>query len=159
MTTNAIKRLLTDAMGGQVGVNEAPDAPFHPRAAFHPRAFSFYIENAVNAPALSRTPIFDLLMTFNEAGDSEVHRIERKGQMVFYFNVDNMSDNANFVSGQGLVCVRGSADEDQFIQAALVAATDSAVGPLRSALWAISEAKRALPPSYVAALRKELFGS
>lgn len=154
MNLETIAVLLSQATSGDVIVDDAPVAPFHPQA------FSFYDETPRRSPTLSGSPpILETLLAFNEAGDFVKLRIERMRDTVYYFNLDYANGTCGYVTGQGLVCEKGSDAESVFIQNALADVVRLASGPLLGVMTAVRSAKLELSSGCQDMLRQELFGA
>lgn len=101
--------------------------------------FNDFVPNP-NFKGFSKNPLFETNLVLDELGADHKHRIERVGSCLLYSESHVDAMGATYVSGQGLECAEGSAQEGEFISAALTCVVSKAAEPLHEVVAQAREA-------------------
>lgn len=149
-----IEAELTSAVGDDTVVHNEDTQLFHPCAVV------FYNEDPdADFAGLARSKeLFSTNLLLNENDDSKKRVIQRKGDLLAYFRIDEDSSGAYYVTGQAILCDAGTDEESVFVANALADAAEEAAEPLQGVLQGAREANLALSHVFLDTLRKTLFG-
>jgi hypothetical protein len=127
-----IEQFLLEKIGDEASVYADPDL-------FHPHAQSFFCDRTDERhfDGTTETPLYE---TQTEDGDI-AYRIERDGNVLIFVQIGTDADGyACNVSGQAILCEKGTPEEAAFTRAALKFIFTQLVAPVSLALRELNEA-------------------